>query len=157
MPRRTRSKNNIEVELFPFLSILACTIGTLILLIFAMTVQSFSSQREVTIIAKTEEGQNQTKTPRYIECRADGVVIYPSEAFVGISELASSSSAFQVLLEEVRRRREQEYLIVAVRPQGIEVFEEVRSLIRDRGIDIGYEPIDEGWKLKIKGTPGSQL
>jgi hypothetical protein len=43
-------------------------------------------------------------------------------------------------------------LIVAIRPYGIDVFDKVRALIESEGIDIGYEPIDEGWTLKIQGN-----
>ncbi|NJK46891.1 hypothetical protein HC931_00525 [Candidatus Gracilibacteria bacterium] len=155
--RRRSSRPSIEIELFPFLSILACTIGTLILLIIVMTTQLFSSQREVTILAKqenNEEGKNPSKTPRYIECRNDGIIIYPNQEFVAKNNIESSNSALKKLLNEVKQRQEQEYLIVAIRPDGIEVFKKVRDLIEQQGIDIGYEPIDKDWKLKIE-TPAA--
>ena len=73
MRRRSFAKKSLEVELFPFLSILACTIGTLILLIIVLTTQLLKDEREITIIAKQEtSGENQGKIPRYIECREDG-------------------------------------------------------------------------------------
>ncbi|PSB42786.1 hypothetical protein C7B80_26250 [Cyanosarcina cf. burmensis CCALA 770] len=50
-------------------------------------------------------------------------------------------------------RRDREYLIVAVRPDGIDVFKEVRRLVEQKNIDIGFEPIDEGWRLKLKDLP----
>ena len=90
--RKRRSKNHIELELFPFLSILACTIGTLILLIIVMSTQTLSDNPEVEIIAKTELGKNQKKQPRYIECQKDGVVIYPSEEFIAKKDLKNKNS-----------------------------------------------------------------
>lgn len=153
MPRRSYSRQFIEVELFPFLSILACTIGTLILLIIVLTTQLYSSQKEVTIIAKTETegtGKNKGKTPRYIECRQDGVIIHPHQKLIQTKTLDKVNSPLQTLLNEVKKRRDREYLIVAVRPNGIEVFKKVRNLIETQGIDIGYEPIDKDWKLKIE-------
>jgi len=157
MARTRRKRQNIEIELFPFLSILACTIGTLILLIIVVTAQSLSDERQVTIVAKTEEGKNATKTPRYIECRSNGVVIYPSEEFVSLSNLERTNSPFQQLLREVRRNRNKEYLIVAIRPDSFDVFEQVRDLIEAQNIDIGYEPIDEGWILKIQSTDEKEI
>ncbi|MEA5621176.1 hypothetical protein VB711_25565 [Cronbergia sp. UHCC 0137] len=150
MPRRITKRSVTEIELFPFLSVLACTIGVLILLIIVLMAQTFSNQRQITIVAKTENGQNQSKQPRYIECRNDGIIIYPSEKFVALNELNSSYSSLQTLLEEVKNNRDKQYLIVAIRPDGIEVFKIIRALIESEGIDIGYEPIDEGWKLKIQ-------
>ncbi|MGK7934473.1 MAG: hypothetical protein AB4206_01480 [Xenococcaceae cyanobacterium] len=149
MRRRTSTKNHIEVELFPFLSILACTIGTLILLIIVLTTQALE-QQEVTIVAKTENGENRSKSPRYIECRQNGVVLYPSEEFVSQEQLDDPNSALRKLIAQVKANKDKEYLIVALRPNGIDIFERVRSLVEGAGIDIGYEPVDSTWKLIIQ-------
>ncbi|MGF1481195.1 MAG: hypothetical protein ACFB4I_17205 [Cyanophyceae cyanobacterium] len=150
MRRQRISRPATRIDLFPFLSILACTIGTLILLIIVITTQTFGSSREVTIVAESESGVNQTKSPRYIECREDGVVLHPSLEFVPQEQIDQPNSALTELIVEVSNNRDSEYLIVAVRPDGIEVFQEVRELIEQQGIDIGYEPIDQNWKLKIQ-------
>jgi hypothetical protein len=149
MRRRSRI-SKIETELFPFLSVLACTIGTLILLIIVVSTENLSDNPEVTIIAESEDGLNRQKQPRYIECKGDGVVIYPSEIFVPLAQLNQADSPLLKLITEVKKKQDQEYVIVAVKPSGIEVFQQVRELIETEGIDIGYEPIEEGWKLKIK-------
>ena len=149
MRRRTISRSHTEVELFPFLSILACTIGTLILLIIVLTTQALQ-QQEVVIVAKEEgQGINASKSPRYIECRANGVVLHPSETFVPKNELTDPNSPLQKMLAEIKANRDREYLIVALRPNAIDVFNQVRNLVEKENIDIGYEPIDAGWTLKI--------
>lgn len=149
---KSNKSNSIEIELFPFLSILACTIGTLILLIIALSTQVFSSNREVKIIAKTEAGENLDKIPRYLECRGDGIIIYPQEEFVAKENLYSYNSAFIKLLDELRLNPEREYLIVAIRPDGIDSFQEIREIIETKGIDMGYEPIDKDVKLKLESV-----
>lgn len=151
MRRRTISRQKADVELFPFLSILACTIGTLILLIIVMTTQALN-QREVTIVMKTEDekGTNQNKTPRYIECRDDGVILHPSEEFVPLAKLKDPNSALQKLITQVKKNRDREYLIVALRPDGIDVFNSIRERVENEKIDIGYEPVEFGWKLTTK-------
>ncbi|BAQ64716.1 hypothetical protein [Geminocystis sp. NIES-3709] len=149
MRRRSKS-NRIELELFPFLSILACTIGSLILLIIVISTESLNNNPEVTIIAKSEGGGvNQKKQPRYIECKEDGIVIYPSKEFVSKNEL-NKSTKFSNFIKEIKNKKDKEYVIVAVRPTGIDVFQQVRDLIEKEEIDIGYEPIEEGWTLKIE-------
>ncbi len=152
MARRVRKKTTFALDLFPFLSILACTIGTLILLIIVMTVQSLSNQRSVTIVAKGETGQNQNKQPYYVECRGEGVIIHPQKTFVPIADLNRRNSPLESLLERLQRRRNQDYLIVVVRPDGIEVFKELRAIVEPLGIDLGYEPLDEGWKLNLENA-----
>ena len=148
--RRRNKTQKIELELFPFLSVLACTIGSLILLIIVVSTQTLDSNPEVTIVARTENGANQDKQPRYIECREDGVVIYPSGEFIPLNQIDNPESALTRLINEVKANRDQEYVIVAVRPKGIEVFQTVRNLIEQEDIDIGYEPIEEGWTLKVE-------
>jgi hypothetical protein len=150
MRRRGINQSKIEVELFPFLSILACTIGTLILLIIVLATQVFSNEREVSIIAKTETGKNLAKIPRYIECRGDGVIIYPQKKFVSKYNLYNSNSAFLQLLNQVKVNSKTEYLIIAIRPDGFETFQSIRETIEQQGIDMGYEPIDQDVKLKLE-------
>ncbi|MBL1209847.1 hypothetical protein [Geminocystis sp. GBBB08] len=150
MRRRSKS-SKIELELFPFLSVLACTIGSLILLIIVISTETLNNNPEVTIIAKTEAGgMNQKKQPRYIECKKDGVVIYPSQEFVSKNQLSKPNSKLANFIQKIKNNKDKEYVIVAIRPNGINVFQQVRELIEKEKIDIGYEPIEEGWTLKIQ-------
>ena len=154
--RSIPQKSHTEVELFPFLSVLACTIGTLVLLIIVLTTQALNKQ-EVTIVAKAEEGGvNQSKKPRYIECRDDGVVLHPSEEFVPRANIDDANSPIQKLIAEVKANKDKQYLIVALRPDGIDMFNEIRNLVEGEGIDIGYEPVDFGWKLTVQPEKNKQ-
>jgi len=152
MRRRSISRQLNNVELFPFLSVLVCTIGTLILLIIVASSQILSAQSEVAIIAKSEDGKNRNKRPHYVECRQEGIIIHPSQKFVSNKDITNSSSALGQLIAQVSARKDQEYVIVAVRPDGFKVFNQVRTLLEQADIDIGFEPIDENWKLKIKDS-----
>ncbi|MGK7895531.1 MAG: hypothetical protein AB4372_18425 [Xenococcus sp. (in: cyanobacteria)] len=153
MRRRSIARQSTEVELFPFLSILACTIGTLILLIIVLTTQALNKQ-EVTIVARTEgeNGINKSKNPRYIECKSDGVILYPGEEFVPQEKLNEPNSAMSKLIAQVQKNRDSEYLIVAVRSNAIDTFKLVRNIVERAEIDIGYEPIDANWQLKLQET-----
>ena len=150
MPRRSSPKSRPDPDLFPFLSILACTIGTLILLIIVMTLQSLGNSRSVTILARTEGGQPQQKQPRYVECQAGGIMIHPQGTFVASASLSNPQSPLATLLQRLARHKDREYLIVVVRPQGIDVFKQLRALVENRGIDLGYEPLEAGWRLNLK-------
>ncbi|WP_017293867.1 hypothetical protein [Geminocystis herdmanii] len=149
MRRRSKS-NKVELELFPFLSVLACTIGSLILLIIVVSTETLNDNPEVTIIAKSEGGFNQKKQPRYIECKEDGIVIYPSQEFVSKNEMNKPNSKLAKFIKEIKQNKDKEYIIVAVRPSGIEVFDTLRDIIMKEEIDIGYEPIEEDWILKFE-------
>jgi hypothetical protein len=150
MRRRSITRKPIETELFPFLSVLACTIGTLILLIIVITSQTYGSEREVRIVVKSEQGANSSKTPRYLEARVDGVMIHPQQTFIPLNQLENSNSALSQIIARVKQNRNQEYFIVAVRPDAFSVFETLRGLIEKEGISLGYEPLDAGWKLRVE-------
>ncbi len=147
--RHRSSSSPPEIDLFPFLSILFCTIGTLVLIIILLVVQANGNTKKVTIIAKNSGSINQNKIPLYVECQKNGVIIHPSQEFVATEDLNQSNSVLNQLFSQIKAEKE-EYIIVAIRPDGIEVFQKIRELIESEGIDIGYEPIDQDWQLQIK-------
>lgn len=153
MPRRNiYRKQQTEIELFPFLSVLACTIGTLILLIIVLTTQALEPQ-EAIVVAKTEEdnkGANKNKIPIYIECREDGFVLHPSKEFAPRADLYDEKSPLRKLVSTLKSQKEEKYLIVILRPDGLEMFNKIRELVTKEEIDIGYEPLEFGLELKIE-------
>ena len=153
MSRRSiHRKKRSEIELFPFLSVLACTIGTLILLIIVMTTQALEPQ-EAVVVAKTDEdskGANKNKTPVYIEARQDGFIIHPGKKFAPRADFYDEKSPFRQAIANLKINKDKEYLIVILRPDGIEMFNKLRGLVQEEGIDIGYEPLEFGLELKIE-------
>ncbi|MEL6502419.1 MAG: hypothetical protein AAFV28_02230 [Cyanobacteria bacterium J06635_13] len=153
MPRRSiRRKQQTEVELFPFLSVLACTIGTLILLIIVLTTQALEPQ-EAVVVAKADEdsqGSNQSKTPLYLEARENGFIIHPSKQFAPRADLYDEESPLRQTIAQLKANRDEQYLILILRPDGLEMFEKARELVQEEGIDIGYEPLEYGLDLKIE-------
>ncbi|MGD1919049.1 MAG: hypothetical protein ACFCAD_09230 [Pleurocapsa sp.] len=150
--RNIYRKKRTEVELFPFLSVLACTIGTLILLIIVMTTQALEPQ-EAVVIAKTDEdskGANKTKIPSYIECRQDGFVLHPGKEFAPRADFYDLESPFRKMIANLKANKEEQYLIIILRPDGLEMFNKLRNLVKEEGIDIGYEPLEFGLELKIE-------
>ena len=150
--RNIYRKQQTEVELFPFLSVLACTIGTLILLIIVLTTQALEPQ-EAVVVAKTDEdskGANKDKIPLYIECREDGFVLHPSKEFAPRADLYDEKSPLRKLVAKLKTQKEEKYLIVILRPDGLEMFNKIRELVTKEEIDIGYEPLEFGLDLKIE-------
>lgn len=149
--RNVYRKKQADVELFPFLSVLACTIGTLILLIIVLTTQALEPQ-EAVVVAKTEEGKgaNKDKTPVYIESRKDGFILHPSKEFAPRADLYDEQSPLRRTIADLKANKDEQYLILILRPDGLEMFDKMRSLVAEEGIDIGYEPLEFGLELKIE-------
>ena len=150
--RNIYRKRQTEVELFPFLSVLACTIGTLILLIIVLTTQALEPQ-EAVVVAKVDEnsrGTNQNKTPLYIEARKDGFVLHPSKEFAPRADLYDERSPLRKTIANLKANKDKQYLILILRPDGLEMFNKIRESVEQDGIDIGYEPLEYGLELKIE-------
>ena len=58
MARTHRLGERSGPDLFPFLSVLACMIGTLILVIIMITTTVLGSRRSVTLVARDSLGEN---------------------------------------------------------------------------------------------------
>ena len=149
--RNIYRKRQTEVELFPFLSVLACTIGTLILLIIVLTTQALEPQ-EAVVVAKVDEsrGANQNKTPLYIEARQDGFILHPNKEFAPRADLYDERSPLRQTIANLKANKDKQYLILILRPDGLEMFNKIRDLVEQDGIDIGYEPLEYGLELKIE-------
>ena len=150
--RNIYRKRQTEVELFPFLSVLACTIGTLILLIIVLTTQALEPQ-EAVVVAKIDEnskGANRNKSPIYIESRQDGFILHPSKEFAPRADLYDEQSPLRKTIADLKANKDKKYLILILRPDGLEMFDKVRQLVEQDGIDIGYEPLEYGLDLKIE-------
>ncbi|HEU4560760.1 MAG TPA: hypothetical protein VFS20_23110 [Longimicrobium sp.] len=140
----------LTAELFPFLAVLACVIGTLVLLVILVTSGVLGSRRSITLVALSDVGQNERLIPRYVEVTGEGVILHPGGELVPMSQVGGRGTPLAELLAEVERKRDREYVIVALRPSGYPNFSRVRQQVENRGIQIGYEPIDEGWTLRIR-------
>lgn len=150
--RNIYRKRQTEVELFPFLSVLACTIGTLILLIVVLTTQALEPQ-EAVVVAKIDEnskGGNRNKSPIYIESRQDGFILHPSKEFAPRADLYDEQSPLRKTIADLKANKDKKYLILILRPDGLEMFDKVRQLVEQDGVDIGYEPLEYGLELKIE-------
>ena len=43
-----------------------------------------------------------------------------------------------------------QYLVVLVRPDGFSNFYDLRGYIESKGLDFGYEPIDQAWSIQMR-------
>lgn len=139
-------------ELFPFLGILACTLGCLLLVVVSMVALSVGPGAAENWYV---EGKGK-KSPRIVEWDGMMVTIHPSKTKVSASAAMASngrnSSPFGKLLAEVKADGKRQYIFILVRPSGFSNFGEFRKMIfNDWGIDIGYEPVDQARPISVGG------
>jgi biopolymer transport protein ExbD len=149
--RHRRTGNAPALSLFPFIDVLGGTIGILVLLIAIFAIQMQSGSRVIQLFADT--GSVQQKSPRYVICDSKGVRIFNGSSEETIPSDSLRDGRLDSFLSKLQNQRNYLYLIIGVRPSGFEVFKTVRSMAEGLKIDVGYEPLDEGWQIKLPRKP----
>ena len=140
-----RRTGRVSVSLFPFLDILASAIGTMALVIAGVSSLLLSQANQIVDPSPNGTGLK----PRYVECRAEGLLIHPERTEVSLDELADKENAWDALLAELQPRRYWEYVIFLVRPDGLEAFEKARSSIEGKSIEFGFEPVYSAGAVEV--------
>jgi len=92
--------------------------------------------------------------PIYVDVEPNQLTIYPEKIVVTARDLILEGNAFEKFLDEMEPKKDSQYIVLILRP-GSAVFQRrLRQAIRDRGIDVGFEPWDTGRELVIP-RPGT--
>lgn len=163
-------KSADHFDMLPFIAILMCTLGTLLLVTLSMAavnlgpgageewIPSPDSSRKTKIPVlfqwdgKVLSVQREKKTIRieiplelYIQARSgsEEEKAFKEQMDSGFSRLASE------VLDDLELHRETHYALFAIRPSGFSSFGNFRSHFQDRKISLGKEPIDQGKPVKL--------
>lgn len=138
-----RKTHDPEPTLFPFLSVLAAVIGTLILIISGMSQIALANPKQNVELDAWDPGK---KRPIYVECRMDGLLIHRDDPtsgeplFVAREAIPEPDSAWSGLVRRLEHAPDR-YLLLLVRQNGVGTFHDARATVSGTGIDLGYEPL----------------
>jgi hypothetical protein len=154
-------------DLLPFIAILMCLLGTLLFITMSVAAINIGpGAGEGWVPAATVN--DTAKTPLLVEWDGETVIIQYSTGFKRISIGQKVRSWFNSdgnfksremlnFLSEMKSQNSTTYVLFAVRPSGFENFQTLAAEFRSKGIDIGYEPIEQGKSVRIeipsKGQP----
>ena len=146
MSRRVIQRRTAQVSLFSFLDILGGTIGILTLIIAVFLIQMGQGNQIVQMVS--DGSAYQDRVASYIICNGQGRVDVHDD---GIAQSVDMNSGLvQNLLMSIRNSKDR-YLILGVRPDGFDDFEALRARAEAMGIPVGYEPLDNGWRIRASG------
>lgn len=149
---RRRGKDP-ELTLFPFLSVLAVVMGTLILVISGMSQLALANPKQR---VEVEAFDPSKKTAIYVECTGDGLNIYPDDPTSGPPTLVPTGaielavSDWSRLLHRLEMASDTYYVMLLVRPEGVRAFELARNSVSPTAIEIGYEPLFESGEVRFE-------
>ena len=96
--------------------------------------------------------QNMRQDPIYIDVEPTRLIIYPEKKVIEERDLAFEGNEFEQFLADVEPVRSVRYVILLLRPGSAAFQRKLRKVIRDRGIDVGFEPWDAGRDIVVSGS-----
>lgn len=157
-----------EVDTSGFQSIVLMLIGVLMIMLISNVLTIISNPENIKIGAlvtgavydeEEEEKafvppkfQNMRQDPRYVDVYPDRLVIYPEKLEITARDLMFEGNEFEKFLDQIELIKDQRYVVLLLRP-GSAVFQrKLRQVIRDRGIDVGFEPWEADRPIIITGA-----
>ncbi len=141
---RRKARWRAEVDLFPFLTILACTLGVLLMVAVTLICGRVANVPEHWAMS----GESKLE-PQLILWEGTRVLIDSPQGPIAVPWSAASANggindtAFGKLFQNAIANRTSRYILIAVRPSGFESFYAVATMIREKGVRVGYWPIPQ--------------
>lgn len=95
---------------------------------------------------------SQSKEPFYIDCQSNCVTLYPGSTNVTWEALQRPDNAVDKLLDQIQTNHQTQSVIVMARPNSVKVFRQVRKMVAERTIDVSYDVVDAGFKVRWEGN-----
>lgn len=135
---RPRNHADTPFSLFPFLSVLTCAMGVLIVIISGQNLIAIGTADQIIELSDETRGRQ----PRFVECTREGIVIHPHGRRVPLDEVnLDAGSAFGELVKELKADDSERYLVLLIRTDGIDSFYRCRYLARKSKIDMGKDAV----------------
>ena len=103
--------------------------------------------------------QNMKQDPIYVDVEPTRLIIHPEKRVIEARDLVFEGNDFEQFLDDVERVKTVRYIVLLLRPWSATFQRKLRQVIRDRGIDVGFEPWDTGREIIVAGasdsTPGA--
>ena len=145
-------------DLLPFISILMCVLGCLLLVTISMSAISMGagateawSTHGLGVAGKATA----PKDPILVDW--DGKVATFQLPMRDLraewsAEKPEGTPAFQSALKNVEARKASSFLLVAVRPSGFATLLPLLDVLRTTGVDVGYEPVEQGRAVALRAV-----
>ena len=153
---RRRKVEKIDIDVLPYLSIMAITLNLLCLILIVIVTRIALNPEALPVMVLEGLYKSETeydpskgilKMPHYVDCRPDSLQIYPGPQPVTAANLGEPGNPFERLLDRVAANSAKEYVILLVRPDSARFYREARRMITERDIDVGYDAVDADYVI----------
>jgi hypothetical protein len=159
--RARRARGTDHFDLLPFIAILMCVMGSLLLVTLSVAALSIGPSvgegwipsHDASTVAKVPvlvewDGKVATMHAEGRRLQAkwsvgSGQVVQIGGVWYRLGPKQEQDPGLARLLDDLAARRDTHYALFAVRPSGFDTFNAFADEFRNRKIDIGYEPIKQ--------------
>jgi hypothetical protein len=145
-------------DLLPFISILMCVLGCLLLVTISMSAISMGAGATEAWTTHGLGAAGKTapaKEPILVDW--DGKIArfqLEDRELTGewSAENPDGNRVFQGALRIATSKKASSYLLVAVRPSGFATLVPLLDVLRTTGLDVGYEPVEQGRAVSLRSA-----
>jgi hypothetical protein len=157
-----------EVDTSGFQAIVLMLIGVLMIMLISNVLTIISNPENIKIgavvtgaIYDDEDSdetfvppkfQNLRQDPIYIDVEADRLILVEEQKVILARDLMFAGNEFEQFLDEVEQIKDVRYVVLLLRPGSAQFQRRLRQTIRERGIDVGFEPWEADRPIIIGGT-----
>lgn len=166
MPARKHYK--VDIDVVPYLSIMAIVLKLISLILIVMVMRIASNPEALKVIRYPElfqpleeagivvDGVRQkqiSRVPVYFDCRPAGVEIVRFDVTSNglslvrtttpLNELRAPDSDMQFMLERLKTNSAAEYAILIVRPKSTSIYRYLRNEVNMRKMPVGYDALGD--------------
>jgi hypothetical protein len=176
MNARQDASSKDHFDLLPFIAILMCVLGCLLLVTMSIAALSIGPGLGEGWIPSADES-GASKVPVLIEWDGQTAVVHADgkktplrwerrqskqiqiggqtfELLVKEEKPSATRAAFEAFLDGIARKNRTHYALLAVRPSGFESFGRFSDEFRRKEITIGFEPIEQDKPVRLINTRG---
>jgi hypothetical protein len=155
-----RRKGTDHFDLLPYIAILMCTLGTLLLMTLSMTAINVGPGAGIGIVPAVDANMP-TKQPVLIEWDGRQAFVHREQQreAIRVDQLQiwvdgkarddTEEEKLESILEDLTENAKTQYALFAVRPSGFSNFMSFRERFDRRRIPIGYEPFEQDRPLRL--------
>jgi hypothetical protein len=158
--RRRLSAAPARVPLFPFLSVLLCAVGTLVVVFAGVALSGLESSAQTFVVSVREArgrapGREWERQPIYVLCDRGGLVVYRSADDVRRLPAASLDGGEAELLrlaDSMERLREQRWPVLLIKPSGLPYCTRLYDHLAARRVRVGKWAFAEAATIVCEAT-----
>ncbi len=158
--RGNNDRHADHFDLLPFIAILMCTLGCLLLVTLSMAAISVGPSKTEGWIPIYDKTAKHPKKPILVEWDGSQLVVhtiddriitgpFDASATSDSGGTPSFSPELQSFMDWIVANKDHYYVLLAVRPSGFGHIHTVHDAFTNRGLDIGMEPVDQARPIKL--------